>query len=225
MKGKFIVIEGVDGCGKSTQLSLMSQTYEKMGVLCKYIHFPMLNQGLYGTMVAEFLRGEYGSIDQVHPKLVALLFANDRMEHIATINEWLDKGYVVLADRFVYSNIAYQCAKLKSAEEKQLLKQWILQYEFEHNRLPVPDCSFFLNVPFSFVKKTLEANREGEERAYLNGKQDIHEQSMDFQKQVYDEYQKLIEEQPTFINIECFNSKGEFLPKETIHQMMMNHLK
>ncbi|MCQ2208889.1 MAG: dTMP kinase [Paludibacteraceae bacterium] len=225
MKGKFIVIEGVDGCGKSTQLSLMTQAYEKMGVQCKYIHFPMLNQGLYGTMVAEFLRGEYGSIEQVHPKLVALLFANDRMEHIETIKNWLNEGFVVLADRYVYSNIAYQGAKLKTSEEKKSLKQWILQYEFEYNQLPVPDCSFFLNVPFEFVQKTLEANRTGAERDYLNGKQDIHEQSMDFQKQVYDEYMKLLAEQPQFINIECFNQQGQFLPKETIHQMMMNYLK
>ena len=223
-KGKFIVIEGVDGCGKSTQMSLLTEEFSRIGTECRYIHFPMLNQGVYGTLVAEFLRGEYGSIEQVHPKLVALLFANDRMEHIQTINDWLNSGYVVLADRYVYSNIAYQCAKLSSSREKESLKKWILDYEFNHNQLPKPDCSFFLNVPFEFVRKTLTANRSGDDRDYLNGRTDIHEQSMDFQRQVYNEYMDLLNERPQFIDIPCANEQGDFLPKEDIHQKMMDYL-
>ena len=112
MQGKFFVIEGLDGCGKSTQLELLKNLCDQQGVAYKYIHFPMLNQGVYGTLIAEFLRGEFGTLEQVHPKLVALLFAGDRMEHINTIKEWLAEGYCVLADRYVYSNIAFQCAKL-----------------------------------------------------------------------------------------------------------------
>ena len=116
MKGKFIVIEGLDGCGKSTQVRLLQQKLEADGTAHRFIHFPMLNQGVYGNLTAEFLRGEFGSLEEVHPKLVALLFANDRLEHIGIIREWLDKGYCVLADRYVYSNVAFQCAKLKAEE-------------------------------------------------------------------------------------------------------------
>ena len=224
MKGKFIVIEGLDGCGKSTQLSLMADAFQNKGVDCKYIHFPMLNQGIYGTVVAEFLRGEYGSIEQVHPKLVALLFANDRMEHIQTIKNWLNEGCCVFADRYVYSNIAYQCAKLQDAKDKLSLRNWILEYEYQHNQLPQPDCSFFLNVPLSLVQKTLTENRTGEDRDYLNGKKDIHESSMNFQKAVYDEYMILLSEQSQFVNIECFDENNNFLPKEVIHQKMMSYL-
>lgn len=224
-KGKFIVIEGVDGCGKSTQLSLLTRSFEEKGIQCQFIHFPRLNQGIYGTMVAEFLRGEYGSIDQVHPKLVALLFANDRMEHINTIRQWLEAGQVVLADRFVYSNIAYQCAKLNNDDEKKRLKEWILEYEFTHNQLPQPDCSFFLNVPFEAVKKTLTTDRSGEDRDYLNGQKDIHEASMDFQQRVYDEYKKLLSEQDKFIDIQCFDDHNSFLPPNVIHEKMMDYLK
>lgn len=225
MQGKFFVIEGLDGCGKSTQLELLKDLCNKQGVNYKYIHFPMLNQGVYGTLIAEFLRGEFGTLEQVHPKLVALLFASDRLEHIHTIKEWLNEGYCVLADRYVYSNIAFQCAKLSNEEEKQRLKAWILDYEFNINQLPHPNASFFLNVPFSHVEKSLSNTRTGDDRNYLNGKQDIHESSLNFQHEVYNEYCKLLNEQEDIYQIDCFDKNGNFLPKEMIHQKIADKLK
>jgi len=225
MQGKFYVIEGLDGCGKSTQLELLKGLCNKQEVAYKFIHFPMLNQGVYGTLIAEFLRGEFGTLEQVHPKLVALLFAGDRMEHIGTINKWLEEGYCVLADRYVYSNIAFQCAKLTDEEEKAQLKAWILDYEFNINRLPRPDKSFFLNVPFSHVEKSLSNARTGNDRDYLNGKQDIHEASLNFQRGVYNEYCKLLTEQDDLLQIDCFDSNGNFLPKEEIHQKIAETIK
>ena len=139
MKGKFWVIEGLDGCGKTTQMECLKQALEMRNIPYKYIHFPMLNKGVYGELVAEFLRGEYGTVEGVHPKLVALLFANDRMEHISTIIDWLEEGYYVIADRYVYSNIAYQCAKLSEEGEKENLSKWILDIEFNRNALPMPE--------------------------------------------------------------------------------------
>lgn len=224
MRGKFIVIEGLDGCGKSTQLSLLREYYEKQGRKCEYIHFPKMEQGVYGALVAEFLRGEFGSIDQVHPKLVALLFANDRLEKVDLIRNWLNEGLVVIADRYVYSNIAYQCAKLTSEEEKKSLKEWILDFEFKHNELPEPDFSFFLNVPFSHVENTLRGTRSGEDRNYLNGKKDIHEASLDFQKNVLKEYQGLLESEPQFIDIQCSKDGKTLMSKEEIHKEVSDYL-
>ncbi len=224
MKGRFWVIEGLDGCGKSTQLELLKEKLDRKGIRYEYIHFPMLNKGTYGELVAEFLRGEYGSLEAVHPKLVALLFANDRMEHIGTINRWLENGCYVLADRYVYSNIAFQCAKLTDREEKEKLKKWILDFEFGTNRLPRPDRCFFLNVPFEAVRKSLTGKREGDDRNYLNGKEDIHEKSLDFQQQVYEEYLKLVKEQPDFCCIECADSNHNFLSREDIHELIMKQI-
>mgnify|MGYP002627235300 CR=1 FL=1 len=223
-KGRFIVIEGVDGCGKSTQLSMLKNIYEERGEDCRHVHFPMLNKGVYGTMVAEFLRGEYGTIEQVHPKLVALLFANDRKENIEMIRQWLADGRVVLTDRYVYSNIAYQCAKMKDTQSRKELKRWILDYEFRLNGLPKPDRTFFLDVPFSFVEKTLRENRAGDDREYLNGGKDIHEASISFQKQVYEEYKQLLHEESDIVNIPCFDESSNFLPKEEIHSKIVASL-
>jgi dTMP kinase len=224
MRGNFIVIEGLDGCGKSTQLSLLREYIESQGRRCEYIHFPMVDQGVYGKLIAEFLRGEYGSLETVHPKLVALLFANDRLEHVEKIRQWIAEGAVVLADRYVYSNVAYQCAKLSDSVEKQQLKEWILDFEFLHNKLPEPEFSFFLNVPFEAVEKTLTQERTGEEREYLKGKEDIHENALDFQKSVYQEYIGLLESEKRIVDIQCYDEEMRFLSKEEIHQKIVNYM-
>ncbi len=224
MIGKFIVIEGLDGCGKSTQLSLLRDYYKNQGRKCEYIHFPKMEQGVYGALVAEFLRGEFGSIDNVHPKLVALLFANDRLEKVDLIRNWLKEGAVVLSDRFVFSNIAYQCAKLSSEEEKKSLKKWILDFEYNHNNLPEPDLSFFLNVPFSHVENVLREHRSGDDRAYLNGEKDIHESSLDFQRNVLKEYQGLLQSESQFIDIQCSKDGRTLMDLNEIHKEILNYL-
>jgi dTMP kinase len=225
MRGKLIVIEGLDGSGESTQIELLNQYFNNQGITTNYIHFPMLNQGINGTLIAEFLRGEFGNLENVHPKLVALLFANDRKEHIHIINKWLENGITVLADRYVFSNIAFQVAKLNDLDQKEVLKKWILEYEFNYNLLPKPDVSFFLNVPLSSVKKSLENIRKGEDRTYLDGKEDIHENDFSFQEKVYYEYKNMIKEQNNFYEINCKDENENFLDKKNINNLIINYLK
>lgn len=224
MKGKIITIEGLDGSGKSTQIDLLIERLNELGVKHKFIHFPMLNNGAYGKLIAEYLRGELGSLAHVHPKLVALLFAEDRNEHKALLNEWLEEGYLIVMDRYVNSNIAFQCAKTKEHNTKIELKKWILDFEFNHNHLPSPDLSLFLNVPFSHIEKSLNSTRTGADRAYLNGKKDIHEDSLELQRNVYDEYLTLLEEQTNFHGIDCFGANANWLPKNEIHEAIFEKI-
>lgn len=225
MNGKLIVIEGPDGSGKSTQIEYLKKKIETAGLPCRHIHFPMLNQGRYGTMIAEFLRGEYGPLHAVHPKLVALLFAGDRKEHLETLRHWLREGRLVLADRYVYSNIAFQCAKLENEAEKENLKRWILDLEFEYNHLPTPYRSFYLDVPFTHIVQSLSNARQGGDRDYLNGKTDIHEASLALQKKVYDEYRKMIGPRSDLIAIPCRNdADGGLLSPEQISERISQHL-
>ncbi|MBR0292364.1 MAG: thymidylate kinase, partial [Bacteroidales bacterium] len=105
-----IVIEGLDGAGKSTQVKKMRDYLGRVCPRLEYIHFPRYDAPVYGGLISKFLRGDFGEIDKVHPQLVALLFAEDRHGAAPQMRRTLESGGTVLLDRYVYSNIAYQCA-------------------------------------------------------------------------------------------------------------------
>ena len=115
-----VVLEGLDGAGKSTQVKKLRKYLEELSGDLEYIHFPRYDAPVYGNLISRFLRGDFGSNDTVHPQLVALLFAEDRHGAAPAIKERLANGGNVLLDRYVYSNIAYQCAKLSDAEEAEI---------------------------------------------------------------------------------------------------------
>ncbi|MDE6778512.1 MAG: thymidylate kinase [Alistipes sp.] len=180
----FIVLEGLDGAGKSTQVANVRRMFESMGRETEFVHFPRFDAPVYGELIARFLRGELGSLETVNPYLVALIYAGDRAEAAARIRAWLAEGKVVVADRYVCSNIGYQCAKLTDEEERRRLARWILELEYGHNDIPRPDVSLFLDVPFAFTERKLTEARTGDDRDYLHGAADIHESSLSLQQQV-----------------------------------------
>ena len=185
----FIVLEGVDGSGKSTQIANLQRMFAQQGVPSEYLHFPRFDAPYFGDLIARFLRGELGSIEQVDPYVVALLYAGDRRDAAVQIREWIAEGKVVICDRYVYSNVGYQCAKIADADEREKLREWILSLEYDYFAIPRPDMSLFLDVPFAFTeRKLLQEVREGDDRSYLHGKKDIHEQSMDLQRAVRQVY-------------------------------------
>ena len=210
------VLEGLDGAGKSTQVKKLRNYLEsRLGEL-EYIHFPRYDAPVYGDLISRFLRGDFGSNEAVHPQLVALLFAEDRHGAAPDIKKTLEGGGNVLLDRYVYSNIAYQCAKLNDEAEAEKLREWIFNTEYGDFALPVPDLNIFLDVPIGFVESKLKAQRNGQDRDYLEGGQDIHEADIEFQKRVRTIYRKQCELDPKFIRIDCSDEYGEMLPPGAI---------
>lgn len=204
----FIVLEGLDGAGKSTQIKQLRALLQERGIESCYVHFPRFDAPVYGELIARFLRGELGSVESVDPYIVALLFAGDRADMAAQISQWQAEGKVVIVDRYVYSNIGYQCAKIADSEGQQRLKEWILQTEYGYYNIPRPDLSIFLDVPFSFTAKSLTEQRTGDDRAYLNGQSDIHESSLDLQQQVRRVYLEAAETDESLKVIDCSNCEG-----------------
>ena len=204
----FIVLEGLDGAGKSTQIKKLRQLLAERGVESEYVHFPRFDSPVFGELIARFLRGELGSIESVDPYIVALLFAGDRADMAPKIRAWQSEGKVVIVDRYVYSNIGYQCAKLSTVEERMRLKEWILDTEYSYYNIPRPDISLFLDVPFAFTAKSLTEQRSGDDRAYLNGSKDIHESSLDLQQMVRSVYLEASKSDEALKVIDCSNAEG-----------------
>lgn len=211
-----VVLEGLDGAGKSTQVKLLKDYLQARCGDLAYIHFPRYDAPVYGDLISRFLRGDFGANEAVHPQLVALLFAEDRHGAAPQIREALAAGKTVLLDRYVYSNIAYQCSKLADETQRQALRDWIFHTEYELFNLPVPDLNLFLDVPIGFVEQSLSQERSGQDRDYLGGARDIHEASITFQRAVRSMYVAETERDPHFRRIDCSDADGNMLPPEAI---------
>lgn len=222
---KLFVVEGVDGSGKSTQIGLLKEYFLQKGYQCEYLHFPRTEEPFFGELIARFLRGEFGSLNEVNPWLVAMLYAGDRKDAAELIRSWLIKGSIVLLDRYTYSNIAYQCAKIHEPKDQIKLMNWILDLEFRHFAIPRPDLNFFLDVPFSFTEKKLSSGRTGNDRNYLNGTKDIHEESLAFQKKVRNMYIKVAETDTRLCIINCGDNDGNMLPQGKIFDLIFQIIK
>jgi len=221
---KLFVIEGVDGAGKSTQIKLLMEFFSEKGYDCEYLHFPRTDSPYFGELIARFLRGEFGKLADVDPYLVAMLYAGDRKDASDLINRWLSEDKIVLLDRYTYSNIAYQCAKLSDKQTQDRLREWILNLEFEHFGIPKPDLNIFLDVPFSFTEKKLKGDRTGDDRAYLNGHHDIHEESMTFQTKVRKVYLEVSTLDKRLEVVNCGSNDDEMLPPADIFRLILKTL-
>ena len=200
-----LVLEGLDGAGKSTQIHRLQQMLAARGIGYEYLHFPRFDAPVYGELIARFLRGELGGVDRVDPYIVALLYAGDRADAAAAIRGWLAEGKSVILDRYVYSNVAYP-------------RDWIVDLEYCHHAIPVPDLSLFLDVPFGFTKRKLEEVREGDDREYLQGKRDIHESSLILQQRVREVYLEQEALDDRFRVIDCSAPDGSMLDPDSIFE-------
>lgn len=221
---KFVVIEGLDGSGKSTQIRLLKNYLDSKKTKYKYLHFPRTDSPVYGEMVSRFLRGEFGNVNSVNPYFVALLYAGDRENAKPIIKRWLSKNYLVIVDRYVYSNIAFQCAKVDAPEEKEELEKWVLDLEYGYNKIASPTISIYLHVPIEFIANKLADRQPGTDRTYLNGKKDIHEASIELQRKVESEYLTLVDKNSDFHIVNCSATDGNMLSSEVINSEIIKIL-
>lgn len=187
MRGKLITIEGIDGSGKGTQATMLLDKLLEKSIPAKLYSFPNYEKTFFGKEVGAFLRGEFGSIESVDPKLASILFAGDRFEKKHEIEADLSNGVIVICDRYVDSNIAHQCAKL-SSDMRQEFCEWLENLEYKVFGMPRPDIVFLLDVPLSISKEmVLKKNK----RTYTDAKEDIHESAHGYLEEVFSMYLEL----------------------------------
>jgi dTMP kinase len=201
VRGKLIAFEGLDASGKSTQIRLLLKALAERKIKHERISFPRTREPGYGEAIAMFLRGELGSVAEVNPYLIAGLYAGDRATARPHLEERLKAGTLVIADRYTYSNLAFQAAKIADPAAKREFLAWLRRLEFESIGLPVPELAIFFDAPLEFVRAKLSARQVKERRGYLKGKADIHESALDLQERVAVEYRALVAEDPNFIAI------------------------
>jgi len=219
--GKLLVLEGADGVGKSTQTELIKKYFNTNKIKFDYVHFPKYGHNEFSEIIAQFLRGEFGDVDKVDPIFVANIYAMDRYLYLPELTTQLRENDIVLLDRYVFSNMAFQGAKYpNNSTQSTIIKKWIYDFEFEFLELPYPDLNIFFNVPIKIIEERLKVKRNGNDRNYLKGKTDIHEADLKLQSRVNHNYLEL-NEYDNYKIVECeskspeeiFNSYKEELDK------------
>ena len=163
-------------------------------------------------MITKFLKGEYGSNDEVDPIFVANIYAMDRYMYKKELFVDMESNDVILLDRYSFSNVAYQSAKTKTEEERDRIFQ-MFDFEFDFLELPYPNLVLFFDVPIEEIERRLNSERTGEDREYLDGKQDIHEKDIEYQRKVRDVYIDM-KDFPNFFVIDAYNEQGILSPTE-----------
>lgn len=224
-KGKLIVIDGTDGSGKATQVALLEKRLKKEGKIVKIVDFPEYYKNFFGAFIGHCLSEQYYNWINVHPKIASIAYAADRWESSEKIREWLKKGYVVIANRYVSANQIHQGGKIKSTKKRNDFIKWLNKMEYEIFVIPRPDITIYLSLPLNIVLQLLKDRESSKmKRAYLKKKKDIYEADVDFLKNSIKSALMLEKEIKNFAKIEC-SEKGKILTREQIHEMVYGKIK
>jgi dTMP kinase len=205
--GRFIVLEGIDGAGTTTQTERLVNALRSRGLRALATHEP--THGPIGTMIRQMLAGRIVVADDRGPRApdwttLALLFAADRMDHLdAEILPAIRAGQIVVSDRFDHSSVAYQSA---SAQDPTAVA-WIQQLNARARR---PDLTIVLDVPESVA---------AERRSRRGYRAELYEQSA-FQQRLAAFYRDLEQHFPgeAIVHVD-----GTMSP-DAVHEAIMRHV-
>lgn len=213
--GKFIVIDGTDGSGKTTQFNLLTAKLKAEGYDVEIADFPQYNTKSAG-LVEEYLGGKYGGADDVTPYQSSIFYAVDRFDASFKIREWLKAGKIVVANRYVSASLGHQGGKIANPLERKVFFNWLYELEYKIFNIPKPDLSLILHVEAEIAQK-LAANRHRED--WVGKTRDIHEENLDHLKKAEEVYLEIAKSFPDFKLIKC-TREGEILTREEIHQLV-----
>lgn len=214
--GRFFVIEGSDGTGKSTQYDLLRSRLQNEGYDILEIHFPRYEEPS-SYFVREYLAGKYGSGEEVGPYTGSLFYALDRYQASTVIREALEAGKIVLCDRFVGSNMAHQGTKFSDDQERNAYFTWLDNLEYGMLRIPRPDTNFVLTAPYEVIRERLAKKQDSS--THVKGK-DIHEADPEHIRKSLEVYEALCGQFPNeFKQIDAIQD-GKLASIEAIAETM-----
>jgi dTMP kinase len=211
-QGKFIVIDGTDGSGKTTQLNLLRKKLETEGYNVEVADFPQYNTKSAG-MIEEYLSGKYGQADEVDPYKASIFYAVDRFDASQKIADWLKNGKIVLANRYTSASLGHQGGKIENLLERKIFFNWLYDLEYKVFEIPRPDLTIILQVETEISYK-LAKNRKRED--WKGKTNDIHEDNLDHLRKAEQAYLEIASSLPDFKLIKCTHN-GEILSPEAIH--------
>jgi len=217
----FIMIDGIDGSGKSLQSEMLIAHFKKDNRPVEIISFPQYGQKSAG-LIEEYLTGVYGTAEEVGPYRASIFYAIDRFAAAPKIRAWLAEGKIVVANRYVASNMGHQGGKIENDVERKKFFEWNDNLEYNIFGIPRPDLNIILHVTPEISQELV---RKKAEREYLaGGKKDIHETDLNHLKNAEKTYLEIAHSFPNFALIECVEN-NKILTPEVIHQKIWDLIK
>ena len=155
-RGKIIVIDGVDGSGKKTQVAMLLKRLKKDGIKVATLDFPQYENNFIGKNIKEFLTHPEYAFHKQHPKVFSIILAADRWESKQKIEKYLDQGYLVILDRYMSSNQIHQGGKIKDEKKWEEFMTWLDTLEFKVFKIPRPNLILYLNLKIANIEKMLK---------------------------------------------------------------------
>ena len=183
-KGKIIVIEGLDGCGKTTQAKLLKTKLEDKGYNVKYIHFPNYDSLSSGPVRMYLNREIKSKAEEINAYMASSFYMVDReITYLRELKEFLEESEnnILLCDRYISSNIILQTPKIEDDKEKEEFIRWCYETEVNNFELPLEDICLILTVHPKVSQKLLSKRYNNNEE-----KKDIHESNLDYLNHCYE---------------------------------------
>ena len=223
-KGKLIVIDGTDGSGKTTQVTLLRKKLTKEGYTVKILDFPEYYKNFFGKFIGHCLSKQYYNWINIHPKIASIAYAADRWESSKEVQSWLKKGYIVLSNRYVSANQIHQGGKISNAKKRANFIKWLNKIEYEVFKIPKPDAVFYLNVPLNIIFKLIKERNKKVSRLYMGKRKDIVEGNIPYLTNSNKSALWLAKTQKSWIKIDCV--KNEVInTRENIHKEVYEKVK
>jgi len=219
-RAKIIAIEGIDGSGKNTQVELLREYLTAKGIAHAVFSFPRYTDTFFGEMIKQYLNGEFGSLYEVDPRFSALLYAGNRFEALEEIQEARQKNRLIIIDRYVGSNLAYQSAKVDKSYRAEFIR-WLSTLEYEVYGLPKEDMTIYLHIDPNIAQLLVDGKKE---REYTRKKRDLHESNIGFLRESAKQFLFLAHTMDNWVIIECQDSAGKLMPPASINVQIIKIL-
>ena len=208
--GKLIVIEGIDGSGKLTQLHLLLDYLNRNKIKHSSFDFPQYKKTFFGDFAGRFLKGEFGHFSRINPYLASFPYAADRWQVKEKLWQAIDQDQFVICNRYTPSSI-YQAVKVKPIERQKFL-DWVETLEYEVFGIPRPNLVIFLYVPLTFAQ-TLIAKKT----------KDQYEKNFSYLKKVENMYLDTVKINKNWVKIDCIEN-NKIISPEIIHRRILDKL-
>ncbi len=184
-KGIFIVIDGSDGSGKSTQYAKFCERLTAENLTFETLKFPQYKQPS-AYFVEQYLQGEYGQADDVPARRTSVFYALDRYAASWHIRQKLESGVSMVVDRYVASNMGHQGAKMPDADTRREFFSWLDDFEFNLMGIPRPDLNIVLSISDEQAQRNMTKRTSESDHA-----SDIHESNPDFLRRSAEVYKEI----------------------------------